>query len=117
VQKKMSKAEQKMAMREEAKRKIKGGGYGRGSKKSYREAVEAGRKQLQVKSSEAGDSLAKKAKNELNYLLNNYLPRYDARIEQLIDIWRRSGDPGYSASIRTKLLKARRDHMQKSNPV
>ena len=115
--KKMSRAEQKMAMREEAKRKIKGGGYGRGAKKTYREAIEVGRKRLQVKSSEAGDSLARKAKNELNYLLNNYLPQYDARIEQLIDIWRRSGDPDYSPAIRTKLRLARRDHMQKSIPV
>ena len=58
-----------------------------------------------------------KAKNELTFLLNNYLPKYDSRIEALIDIWRRSGDPSYSPSIRTKLRQARRDHMRKSNPA
>ncbi|MCP4641226.1 MAG: hypothetical protein GY851_12365 [bacterium] len=110
---KMSRSEQKMAMRDQAKQKVRGG-YGRGTNTGYRDGVEKGRKQLQVQGSVEGDSAAKKAKNELHYLLNNYLPQYDNRIQHLIDIWRRSGDPGYSPEIAIRYRRARQEHMRKS---
>lgn len=115
--KKPTKSEMKMALRQEAKRKVPGGSFGAGTNLKYRDAVEAGRKQLLIKSSQGGDSSAKKAKNELNYLLNNYAPRYDTRIEHLIDIWRRSGDPEYDPGIRIRLRQAQKEHMRKANPV
>ncbi len=112
----MKKSEYKKQIREEAKRKIKGPRYGVTGHKDYRDQVEAGRKQLLVKSNEAGDSNAKKFKSELMYLLNNYSPRYDIRIEQLIDAWRTSHDPEYDPGIRARFRKVQKQHMDRSNP-
>jgi hypothetical protein len=78
--------------------------------------VDQGLRELRQVSAEGGDGKAQRVKNELNYLLNNYLPSYDMRIEQLIDEWRRSGDPSYDPGIRARLRRARQDHMSKSNP-
>ena len=66
---------------------------------------------------EGGDSQGKKVKAELTYLLNNYTPKHDCRIEALIDEWRRSGDPSYDVGIKMKLRQARREHMSKSHPI
>lgn len=112
----MKKSEFKKQIREEAKRKIRGNQHGVKGLKQYQDAVEQGRRQLLVKCNEGGDSNAQKIKSELMYLLNNYSPRYDIRIEQLIDAWRTSHDPSYDPMIRARYQKARRDQMQKSNP-
>ena len=112
----MNKSDFKKRIREEAKRKIRGNQSGVKGLKQYQDQVEAGRKQLLTKCNEGGDSNAQKIKSELTYLLNNYSPRYDMRIEQLIDAWRTSHDPAYEPGIRARFQKVRRDHMQKSNP-
>ncbi len=113
----MKKSDFKKQIREEAKRKIKGSQLGVTRSNSYREKVEQGRTQLMRKSSEGGDTNAQKIKNELNYLLNNYTPRYDMRIEQLIDAWRTSHDPSYDPAIKARFRKVRREQMRKSNPL
>ena len=110
-------SEHKLAIRAQAKRKIGGSKHHPKSMQGYQESVDKGLASLRRISSEGGDSQAKKAKNELRYLLNNYAPRFDSRIEQLIDIWRRSGDPEYDPAVRVKLRQARRAHMNGSNPV
>jgi len=51
------------------------------------------------------------------YLINNFLPAYETRILQLIDEWRRTGDPSYDPGIRMKLRQAQRDYMSKTNAV
>ncbi len=114
----MSKSEYKRAIREQAKRKIGGATkYDTVSQADHRDKVEQGLDKLRKISSEGGDPKAKRIKNELTYLLNNYLPQYDTRIEQLIDEWRRSGDPSYEPGVRTKLRQARREHMSKSHSI
>lgn len=112
---KKSKSERKLEMREQAKRKMRGGGSVANTQRSYASAVEKGRKDLNVKSTQAGVSQGKKFKAEIDYLLRNYLPRYDSRIETLIDEWRRCGDPGYSPDVKTRLREARRIHMRDSH--
>ena len=111
------KSELKTAIRDQARRKVGVPKYDATTQAHYHEEVEKGLQNLRKISSEGGDPRGKKAKNELLYLLNNYSPKYDTRIEQLIDLWRRSGDPSYDPSIRTKLRQARREHMSKSNPL
>jgi hypothetical protein len=113
---KISRAERKLAMREEAKRQVGGSKYARSNQKNYGEDVEKGRKELLVKSAEGGDSKAKKVKGELSYLLNNYLPTYDTRIEMLIEEWRRSSDPSYDPGIRIRYRRAKQEHMRDANP-
>ena len=113
-----SKSEFKRAIREQAKRKVSGATkYDLVSQRDHRTKVEKGLNELRRISSEGGDANAKRVKNELTYLLNNYLPKYDVRIEQLIDAWRRSGDPSYDPGIRTKLRQARREHMGRSHSL
>lgn len=108
----MKKSERKLQMREEARRKLKGASGAVTGSREYREKVERGRRHLLHKSSEGGDLKAQRAKAELTYLINNYLPTYDMRIETLIDEWRRSGDPSYDPGIRVQLRKARQKHMR-----
>ena len=110
-------SEYKMAIRNQAKKKVQASKYDLNSSSGYRDQVEQGLNTLRRASAEGGDGTAKRVKSELTYLLNNYLPRYDMRIEQLIDEWRRSGDPSYNPGIRSKLRQARREHMSKSNSV
>ena len=113
---KQSRSEYKLAIRERAKQKVRPRFTPKGQK-AQGDVVEAGRRTLLTECSEGGDSRAKKAKNELNYLLNNYSPRYDSRIEMLIDQWRRSGDPSYDPSIQIRYRQARQHHMNKGNPL
>jgi len=108
------KSEWKMAIREEAKRAVKGPRSDVYTRGQYSNQVEAGLNDLRTKMSEAGDSKAKRIKSELTYLLNNYAPQYDTRIEQLIDEWRRSSDPDYDPAIRIKHRKASQAHMKDS---
>lgn len=116
-EKSWSKSEYKLRMREEAKRKVRGGKYDPVSSRTYRENVEQGLKTLRTVSSEGGDPKAMRVRNELNYLLNNYLPQYDMRIEQLIEEWRRSGDPSYDVSVRVRFRSARREYMNRKNSL
>lgn len=108
------KSEIKLAYREQARRKVRPSSSNGGPSTGYRKQVEQGREHLLQVSAEGGDSQAKKTKNELMYLLNNYLPSYEARINSLIDAWRRSGDPAYDPAVRLKLRQARRGHMSKA---
>jgi hypothetical protein len=111
------KSDLKWAIREEAKRKVRPATSNVGSDRGYRDGVESGRRQLNEMGAEAGDPAARRYKSELMYLLNNYLPSYDMRIEQLIDQWRRTGDPGYDPGIRVKLRQARKQYMDKSSAI
>jgi len=111
------KSEIKLAYREQARRKVRPASSNGGPSAGYRKQVEQGREHLLQVSAEGGDPQAKKTKNELMYLLNNYLPSYEARINSLIDAWRRSGDPGYDPAVRLKLRQARREHMAKGGPA
>jgi len=112
----MKKSEKKLEMRQQAKRKVNPG-YNPGTNRNYRDSVEQGRKELLIVSSQGGDSKVKKARSELNYLLNNYLPTYDMRIEQLIDEWRTSGDPSYDPGVRVRLRQAKIRHAKGNNPI
>ena len=109
------KSDYKLRIREEARRKVKGPTGGVTGPREYRERVEQQRAQLLRKASEGGDPKVARVKNELMYLLNNYLPQYDHRINMLVDEWRRSGDPDYDPSVKIKVRKARQQHM-KDNP-
>ncbi len=108
----LKKSERKLQMREEARRKIRGPSGGVTGSKAYREKVEKERRRLLQKSSEGGDTGTQKVKGELHYLINNYLPANDARINTLIDKWRTSGDPAYDPAIKIELRKARQKHMK-----
>ncbi|GMW00515.1 MAG: hypothetical protein AMXMBFR84_16520 [Candidatus Hydrogenedentota bacterium] len=110
------KSDFKMRIREEAHRKVKPQGGAKGQA-GFRDAVERGRRELLLKGDEGGDSKAQRIKGELLYLINNYVPANDARIETLIDQWRTSGDPSYSTDIRAKFLRARRDYSKKSDAL
>jgi hypothetical protein len=108
------KSDLKLTMRQEAKRKVRPTTATPGGELSYRQDVEKGRRDLNRIGAEGGDTVAKKVKAELHYLIGNYLPAYDMRIEHLIDQWRRSGDPTYDPGIRVKLREARKHHMERN---
>lgn len=113
----MKKSDLKLAIREQARQRVRPTSGNVGADRGYREKVELGRQHLLQTSAEGGDSRGKKIKSELTYLLNNYLPAYDAQIEHLIDEWRRSGDPGYDANIRVQLRQARIKYQSRSSAI
>jgi len=113
----IKKSDVKMSVREQARQKIRPTMGNVGADRTYRERVETGRQHFLTASAEGGDPRGKKIKGELIYLLNNYLPSYDNQIEQLIDAWRRSGDPAYDASIRVKLRQARIKYQSQSKAI
>ncbi len=113
----LKKSDLKLTMREQAKRTVRPDAINVGANRGFRDKVEQGRQQFLQASNEGGDAMAKKYRGELTYLLNNYLPSYDMRIEQLIDSWRRTGDPSYDPAIRVKLREARRNYNSKSSAV
>jgi hypothetical protein len=113
----LKKSEIKLKMREEARIKVKGPNGGVTGSREYRERIEQQRRQLLQKSAEGGDNRGKRIHAELTYLINNYLPSYDARIEGLIDAWRTSGDPQYTPEIRVALRKAQQKQMKEGNPL
>jgi hypothetical protein len=113
----LKRSELKFTIREQAKRKVRPPSAMPGADTNYRQDVEKGRRDLNRLGSEGGDTAAKKVRAELMYLLNNYLPSYDMRIEQLIDLWRRSGDPSYDPGIRVKLRQARKTHMERNSSI
>ncbi|HNR32805.1 MAG TPA: hypothetical protein PKI11_18080 [Candidatus Hydrogenedentes bacterium] len=106
----------KMKIREEARQKIRGPGA-LGGQKAYRQAVAHGHSVLLQKASEGGDSKIKRLRGEILFLLNNYVPSYDVRIEALIEEWRKSGDPEYDPAVKARLRKARKDHMRGSSAI
>jgi hypothetical protein len=110
-------SEYKLEIREQARRKVRGSKFTAKTQKQYGDKVESGLGALRTTMAEDGDGKAKRAKNELLYLINNYNPRYDARILQLIDEWRRSGDPSYDPGIRLKYRRARQDQMKDSDAL
>lgn len=77
------------------------------------EKIEKGRKQLREKQ-RAGvrDVAFGRIKQELDYLLKNYDPKNDAKIDTLIDKWRTSGDPSYDPAIRLKVRNVRKKKSQ-----
>jgi len=113
----MKKSERKLAIRDEARRKVKPPSVSIGANRHYRADVEKGREHLSQLAAEGGDPKAKRVRQELMYLINNFLPAYETRILQLIDEWRRTGDPSYDPGIRMKLRQAQRDYMSKTNAV
>ncbi len=113
----LKKSEYKSQIRQEAKRTVGGAKFAGTGHGAYREAVEKGRKNLLLKSAEGGDNNAQRVKNELTYLLNNYVPAYDARIEALIDKWRTSHDPAYDPGIKARFRKVRAQYSGRSNAV
>ncbi len=114
----ISKSELKRKIRDEAKRKLKGPSGGVTGPREYRERVERGRQDLLGKSRAGGGSAkAARIEGELTYLLNNYVPANDARIEMLIDQWRTSGDQSYDPSIRIKYRQAVQKHMRDSHAI
>jgi hypothetical protein len=102
-----SKSEHKLELRQRALQKVRPSAPGRGQA----DALETERRRLLTECNEGGDPRGKKIQNELTFLLTNYAPRHDHRIEQLIDEWRRSGDPAYDPSIRIRHRQARQNHM------
>ncbi|MBI5093159.1 MAG: hypothetical protein HZB26_12055 [Candidatus Hydrogenedentes bacterium] len=112
-----SRSEHKLEIREQAKQKVRGEAYDISSRAKYQSDVQHGYNQLKQLGKEAGDSKAKQVRAELTYLLNNYIPQNDTRIEQLIDMWRRSGDPLYDPGIRAKLMRCRRDDMKQGTAL
>jgi hypothetical protein len=110
----IKKSDRKLQMRQQAKRKVGGSkfDYSGGGAAAHRAGVAQGLKNLNQVASEGGDSAAKKIKAEITYLLNNYLPSYDNRIQALINQWRTSGDPSYDPAIKIKLRQARQNHMK-----
>ena len=95
---------------------------GRGSsvfnQAKYDEKVARGLKRVQEKHKMGmGENAFGRIKGELNYLLNNYTSANDAKIEQLIDKWRRSGDPAYDPSINIRYRNARKNKMKKDQAL
>lgn len=71
--------------------------------------INMGHKHLQERAKPgAGAATGKRIKDEIEYLLKNYTPSNEAKIETLIDKWRRSGDPSYDPSVKVRLRNARR---------
>lgn len=76
--------------------------------REHLERIEKGRTELQEKGKPgAGAATSRRIKDEIEYLINNYAPSNEHKIEALIDKWRRSGDPAYDPNIKMKLRSAR----------
>lgn len=114
----MKRSDYKLRMREEARQKIRGAQGGVTGSKEYRERVERGRKHMMAKAPVgAGGATNARIAGELQYLINNYTPSNNMRIEQLIEQWRKSGDPDYDPGIRVQYRRAIQKHMRESNPI
>lgn len=85
---------------------------------SQKERIEKGRKQmLEKERAGAGANTFKRMRAEIEYLIANYVPANDARIETLIDQWRTSGDPQYSPEVRIKYLNVRKKRDSFNYPI
>ena len=112
------KSDHKLRLREEARMKLKGPSGGVTGSADYRARIERGRRQLLEKAEPGwGEARQSRISAEIEYLINNYAPSNDYRIEHLIDQWRRSGDPGYDPNIKIKHRNARQKHMKDDNPI
>ncbi|MBI4558159.1 MAG: hypothetical protein HY706_11305 [Candidatus Hydrogenedentes bacterium] len=114
---KMTRSEHKVSIRDQAKSKVRPQGYDPHSQKDFREKVEAGYQQLLTSAAEGGDPKTKRIRGELIYLLNNYLPQYENRIQHLIDLWRRSGDPQYDPAVHVQARQARAEYLRKQSAL
>jgi hypothetical protein len=84
---------------------------------SREQQIEMGRKHVVERARPGAASRAhKRIKDEIEYLLRNYTDANEAKIEALIDKWRRSGDPSYDPSIKVRLRSARRKKSRSDNP-
>lgn len=92
---------------------------GRGApEREHLQNIEKDRKILREKAKVGGGVVAaRRIKDEIDLLLKNYAPSNEAKIEALIDKWRRSGDPSYDPSIKLKLRTARRKKDSTINPL
>ena len=57
------------------------------------------------------------AEDEIEYLLKNYTPSNEHKIETLIDRWRTSGDPQYDPSVKLRLRQARKKKNQSDHAL
>lgn len=114
----MKKSDYKLRMREEARQKLRGPQGGVTGSKEYRERIERGRKHMMAKGAiGAGGATHARIAGELEYLINNYTPSNNRRIEELIEKWRKSGDPEYDVGVRVRYRRAVQKHMRESNPI
>jgi hypothetical protein len=65
----------------------------------------------------AGAKRQGRIKNEINFLMSNYSPANDVKIEQLIDRWRTSGDPDYDPAIKLRLRQLRGKTTKFQEPI
>lgn len=71
--------------------------------------IDTGHKHLKERAKPgAGPATGKRIKDEIEYLLKNYTPSNESKIETLIDKWRTSGDPNYDPGVKIRLRNARR---------
>lgn len=111
-----STAEFKNRIRDNAKRKL-GGRHSMIGHGKFREDLEKGRKNLIKECSAAGATAASQIRNELEYLLNNYVPGSDSRILTLIDQWKRSHDPSYTPEINVRFRRIKAEYTSRANPL
>lgn len=101
--------EQRDAVRVLALEQMRNWRQGGAAQRSRVKDIDTGHKRLQdTAKAGAGAATAKRIKDEIEYLLKNYTPSNEAKIETLIDKWRRSGDPSYDPGVRVRLRNARR---------
>lgn len=73
------------------------------------EKIEKGRKSVVEKQrAGVGANSHKRIKAEIDYLIKNYSPTNDHKIDTLIDKWRRSGDPSYDPMIKVHFRNAKK---------
>lgn len=105
-------------IRQEEERAGKGPSKKSQEREKELEEIEKGRRHLLEKQrAGAGDPTFRRIKNELDYLLNNYVSTNDTKIETLIDRWRRSGDPSYDPSIKQKFKNVRKKKVSNDHPI
>ena len=71
--------------------------------------IERGRKEvLEKQKAGAGEATQRRIKAEIEYLIENFTPTNEKKIETLIDKWRRSGDSDYDPAIKLRFRKAKK---------
>jgi len=101
--------QQREALRAHALEQMRNWRLGGAAQRARVKDIETGHKHLQERAKAgAGAATGKRIKDEIEYLLKNYTPSNEAKIETLIDKWRRSGDPSYDPGIRVRLRNARK---------
>ncbi len=101
--------EQRDAVRTLALEQMRNWRLGGAAMRSRVNDINTGHKHLQERAKAgAGAATSKRIKDEIEYLLKNYTPSNEAKIETLIDKWRRSGDPSYDPGVKVRLRNARK---------